>query len=232
MGALAACVCARRRPFAPDLPVRHPPFFAELHAASLPSSLLPSTPLLPPPALSSAQHGIALDSDEDLASAGNPDAEPPRQLPQPPHALSNEQLQRVQLPPTTYPSALQLDGGGVFLLEHAAGLFLLLGPDTDADIVRGLFGADYESAKQLPPRPQLPELQTEWSLRTHTIVAAIRARRPPYLPVNVIVPSDADGRAASSRLFTEDTVDLAPSYVDLLCEMHSVIQKNMMTASH
>jgi len=173
------------------------------------------------------QHGIALDSDDDLAAASDPDAPGPARPAQHPSSLSHELLQRVLLPPTTYPSMEQLSPHGLYLLEHAAGLTLLVGPDCDEETVREVFGPAVPAAIALAKGTELPELDTEWNVRVWTIIAAIRSRRPPFLPLTVVVPADLEGRGAVARLFAEDKFDYAPSYVDLLCEMHTSIQKKL-----
>jgi hypothetical protein len=177
------------------------------------------------------QQGLSLDSDDEVAQATGAAASPP-----PPHrcaaaaaALSPAQLQRVVLPPATYPSVEQLAPHGLYLLEHSSALVLVVGPECDEELVRDVFGADAPPAAQLPPGTPLPELNTEFSLRLWTIVASLRARRPQYIPVHVLAPADADGRAAAARLFTEDKAAGAPSYVDLLCEMHTQIQRKLQT---
>lgn len=193
-----------------------------LHACS-------SSPVLSPFPLASfpLQQGLSLDSDADLAAALNP-AQPPPDRPAAPHtSLSYEQLHRVVLPSTTYPSAEQLVPYGLFLLEHAAGLYLIVGPEFDEELMPIVFGPEHTNAAALPRGMALPELNTEFSLRLWTIISALRARRPPFLPLSVIVPSDVEGRAGLARLLAEDKAEASPSYVDLLCEMHGAIQKRL-----
>ena len=191
----------------------------------------------------SGLHGTALDSDDDVAAAtGPPDAMPTRPAVEP-SSLSFDQLAyRVVLPPTTYPSIDQLAPHGLYLLESASGVYLWVGHDLDDEIVADLWGAGVGPASALPLcnsgiagigginsvcDPPLPRLRTEWSLRVWTIIAAIRARRPPYLPLAVIVPGDAEGRETFAGLLVEDRVGTARSYVDLLCTMHASIQARM-----
>ena len=115
----------------------------------------------------------------------------------------------------------------MYLLEHSATLALIVGGDCDEDLVRDTFGAEAPPASQLPPGLTLPAINTEFSLRLWTIIASLRARRPQYVPVVVIAPADIDRHAAAARLFTEDKAADAPSYVDLLCDLHSAIQKKL-----
>jgi len=150
-------------------------------------------------------------------------ADAPPRTPVSPFSLPPELLPRVLLPPTTYPSTAQLSASGVYLLEHAAGLFLLVGLEADEEFVGELFGPSVLNALQVPSGA-LPVLGTPLSLRVWTIITSIRARRAPYLPLTVIGPGDAAGFEAVSRLFVEDKVGESDSYVDLLCEMHKAIQ--------
>jgi protein transport protein SEC24 len=201
--------------------------------------------------------GLPLDSDDDvdeaLAAAGATPAHHQQQQqrgsrsggggarpPVHPSALSYAELLRVVLPPTTYPSAEQLASHGVYLLESSAGLFLYVGLEADEDVVRGLFGPlGISSAGQLPreavlPPPPPPEAlpsiagtPAELSLRVWTIIAALRARRPPYLPLSVVASADVEARDRFGSLLAEDRVGAARSYVDLLCYVHTAIQGRM-----
>ena len=179
------------------------------------------------------QQGLALDSDDAVALATGAAAAPPppHRCAQQPASLADEQLLRVVLPPATYPSVEQLAAHGLYLLEHSSALLLIVGTDCDEELVRDLFGADAPPPAQLPPGTPLPQLNTELSLRIWTIIASLRARRPQYSPGAVLVPADADGRAAAARLFTEDKAAGAPSYVDLLCDLHGAIQRKLQNPS-
>lgn len=147
--------------------------------------------------------------------------------PSPPESLSPEQLRRVVLPPATFPSVDQISTHGLYLLEHAEGLFVLVNSDVLEETVQELFGMEYASANMLPPGVALPQLATDLSLRLCTIVAAIRARRPPYLPLRVITPTDAPGRQHFAALLAEDAVGDSKSYVDVLCNAHAEIQAKL-----
>ena len=160
-----------------------------------------------------------------LAVTGEPS--PPPRGACAPGSLSPAQLARVVLPPGTYPSASQLAPHGMYLLEHSAALALVIGGECDEELVKDTLGEAAPPAAQLPPGLTLPALNTEFSLRLWTIIAALRARRPQYLPVLVLAPADVDRYAAAARLFTEDKAADAPSYVDLLCDLHSAIQKKL-----
>lgn len=174
------------------------------------------------------QHGVPLDSDEDLSSVSAPDApaRPPVSL----DSLTSDQLLRVMLPPSTYPSIAQLQNHGIYLLEHTSGLFLYVGIDADEDLLRELFGPECSNALSVPTGQALPALNTDLSLRLWTIIAAIRSRRPPHLPLTVIGPVDSPIKDNFARLLVEDKIGDSESYVDLLCEMHKAIQ-NRLTAS-
>ena len=170
----------------------------------------------------SGAHGVPLEPEEDPAAAaasggGGRD-------PVPPGGLTFEQLMRVVTPPTTFPSIDQVTSHGIYLLESAAGLYLHVGIDADEELLGGLFGPRISAATQLEPGIPLPQLTSALSLRVWTIIAAIRARRPPYLPLAVVVPMDAEGRERFGSLLAEDRLGPARSYVDLLCSMHSAIQ--------
>lgn len=169
-------------------------------------------------------HGVIIDSDDEDAP---PDREPSFYPPTFPASLTTEQLLRVTLPGTTYPSAPQLEGHGVYLLEHAAGLYLIIGQNADEEMVQAIFGAEYTDAKSLPVGVELPEMDNGFSLRVCTVIAAIRARRPPYLPLHIVVPADEVGRVEFAALLAEDTLDSSRSYVDLLCDIHGSIQKRL-----
>ena len=184
-------------------------------------------------------HGVALDSDDEASGAaahGPPDAMPTRPAAEPASLTHAQLAYRVVLPPTTYPSIEQLAPHGLYLLEAAAGLWLWVGADVDEEIGTELWGQ--EAWKHGGPLHPLPRARTEWSLRVWTIIEAIRARRPPYLPLTVVGPRDgaggAAGEAARDRFaaqLVEDRVGSARSYVDLLCSIHTSIQARMAAAA-
>jgi protein transport protein SEC24 len=180
-----------------------------------------------------AAHGVPLEPDEDASNVGSgADGLPHKRPVANPLGLPFEALMRVVTPPTTFPSIEQVAPHGVYLLEHAQGLLLHVGIDADEELLGGLFGPGTAAATQLEPGTPLPLLPgSDLSLRTWTVIAAIRARRPPYLPLSVIVPMDAPGRERFGSLLAEDRVGPARSYVDLLCSMHAAIQTRLNTGA-
>lgn len=179
-------------------------------------------------------HGVPLETEEDVAAAtgGGSSGEDhlAHLVPQEPLGLTFAQLMRVVTPPTTFPSLDQVASHGLHLLEHASALLLHVGPDCDEELLSGLFGEGVSSPAQLPPGVELPRLATPLSLRVRTVITAIRARRPPYLPLHVIVPSDNEGRDRFAIALVEDRNGAAHSYVDLLCSMHASIQQRLTAA--
>ena len=213
-----------------DISVRTDLRVVALHAMNSmpPSRIVPAIygRLFPLHNLGGAQ-GVALDSDDDGDGSS---AQPPTH----PANLSFDALSRVVLPPSTYPSAEQLTPHGVYLLEAPAGLFLYVGLEADVDVVRGLFGPTVPGAGALPRGASLPQppedvasalgTPSELSLRVWTIIAALRARRPPYQRLTVVVPADIEARDLMGAQLVEDRLGSARSYVDLLCYVHTTIQ--------
>jgi hypothetical protein len=180
------------------------------------------------------QQGLSLDSDEIIALASSSNgSNPGNSMPSPnrgaedPTLLSQEQLSKVVLPPTTYPSMEQLTPHGMYLLDHSSALVLYIGPEVDEELIKDTFGSDSPPPTQLKPNIVLPKLKTEFSLRLWTIIASLRAKKPYHVPVIVVSPNDVDRRANTARYFSEDKFGSSPSYVDLLCEMHASIQKKL-----
>jgi protein transport protein SEC24 len=170
------------------------------------------------------QHGVSLPLLADGA-AEDPAAPPP--APQPAHTLTHEQLLRVALPPSVYPSIEQVAQHATYLLEHRTGLYLIIGSDSDEDTFRDLFGSGVPGPAALPPGTPLPLLDSEASMRLWSMMAAIRSRRPPFLPVVVVAPSDTPLRELVATYMAEDRVGSARSYVDLLCHVHTAIQTKL-----
>jgi hypothetical protein len=80
------------------------------------------------------QYGTPLENEDDLKllhwEPSESQPSPPHRDPAP-HPLAPSQLSSVVLPRTTYPSGERVESGGVFLLEHAEGLFVHVGLDAD-----------------------------------------------------------------------------------------------------
>jgi protein transport protein SEC24 len=169
-----------------------------------------------------AQQGVpppADPNDQSFKEAGRPAA--------PPASYTQDQLLSVVLPKGTYPSSEQLEVHGLHLLEHAQGLYLFVGNEVDEDVLHEAFGPQYQRAVDLPQNLQLPQLQTDFSMRIWTVIAALRARKQWPMAVHVVVPSDVFGKEHFAALLVEDKVGASRSYVDLLCHMHSAIQQRL-----
>lgn len=210
-----SCVTQRAAAAAAQHTIACPPAYLVAPPRSLASRLL-------------SQQGLAFDSDDDLAAAAAPDA-PAR--PATPHtALSTHHLNRVVLPPTVFPSVLPMQRGGIYLLEHASGLYLYPGPDADEERLRDLLGPAAAAARGAPgASSSLPELDTDFSMRVWCVISALRARRSTYLPVYVVSPADAPACDYFLRLLAEDSAGDSKSYVDVLCDMHTAILERLNT---
>ena len=90
----------------------------------------------------------------------------------------------------------------------------------------------------LPPGAPLPRLQTDLSKKLWHVVGAVRARRrgasaTSWLPLTLVAPNNGAARAEVAALMVEDktggapTAGGRPSYVDLLCTIHTSIQHSM-----
>jgi protein transport protein SEC24 len=174
------------------------------------------------------QHGVpAPPPGGPVDGEGNP--LPPPSAPA--HTLTADQLVTVPLPPMVYPSGEQLAPHAAYLLDHRSGLFLIVGSDMDEGVFAEWFGGAIPAPAALPPGTPLPLLDSDMSYRLWTVITAIRARRPPFLPVTVVAPSDGPGREAVAALMAEDRAGSARSYVDLLCSVHTAIQGRMTAGS-
>lgn len=166
-------------------------------------------------------HGVPLDPEEDPES--------PSTRPQSHVSLTYEQLQRVLLPQVVYPSVEQVAKHGVYMLESRDGVFVYIGPEADERTVSELVGEGVvrQLPIALPPGMQLPVLNTDLSKQVWTMIAAVRSRRAPYLPVILVTEGDPQAKEAFLGLMVEDQVGQAKSYVDLLCHVHTSIQAKM-----
>jgi hypothetical protein len=171
------------------------------------------------------QHGVPVDSDDDITASTQPQVEFRPALD--PAGLSFDDLQRVLLPPSTYPSIGQVQTFGEYLLEHATGLYIWIGPEAEPADIKGIFGSQYGDAMDLPANMTLPRLHEDMSFRLWAMIDAIRSRRAPFLPVVVVTPADTIRRDTFQRLLVEDKVGASESYVDVLCEMHKSIQTRL-----
>ena len=148
--------------------------------------------------------------------------------------LSPDALLSVPLPPQVFPSVEQLPAGGVFLLESPYGLYVIIGSEVDEAVLADMFGTGVPAATALPAGLVLPKIPTDYSARLWTVIAAIRARRPPFLGLTLVVPSDAAARVEMLDLLSEDRTARggsgARSYVDLLCHVHTSIQQRLQNS--
>ena len=132
----------------------------------------------------------------------------------------------VPLPDATYPSAAKLKQTGVYLLDAGGALWLYVGVACEEELLSQLFGPDAAGpASDLPPGMQLPRLETGLNQRVWHMIGECRKWRTPFLPVRVVVPSDLNMRAKIALALVEDAAGGASSYVDMLCDMHTEIQR-------
>ena len=84
----------------------------------------------------------------------------------------------------------------------------------------------------LAPGAQLGMFDSGASMRLWAVVLALRARRAVgYVPLSVVGPADKEGCDALRTLMVEDTGKFgAKSYVDLLCHVHTEIQKKLVAS--
>jgi protein transport protein SEC24 len=141
--------------------------------------------------------------------------------------LSLDALLAVPLPPHTFPSAAPIASTGVYVIDAHAMTLILVGADVAPDELEELLGAP--SVDALPPA-ELRALGPHSSRRLRNIVGSLRARRAgAAIPLRVVGPDDAAGRAAALELLVEDQTPASGSgsrsYVDLLCAVHSAIQQ-------
>ncbi len=147
------------------------------------------------------------------------------------YTLTFEQLQRVPLPPSVYPSAEQLMTHCVYLIEHASGLYLHVGAEADERAFADLFGDGVRGPAALPPGAELPVRECDLSRQVWTLIAAVRSRRPPYLPLRVLTDGMPGTKEVIATIMVEDKLEGARSYVDLLAHVHTSIQARMAAST-
>jgi len=192
---------------------------------------------LPPQAPLAALGGAQQQQQQQQQQAAG--EELPLPAPRPATELSAEELRLVALPPVVYPSIEQLNANpqAIFLVDHRGGLALVVGPQADPDVLTQLFGGREDGAPQtadaLPAGAPLVMFDSEPSMRLWAVIFALRARRAVgFTPVTVVVPADKEaGLELVRTLMVEDTGKFgAKSYVDLLCHVHTEIQKKLVAS--
>ena len=134
----------------------------------------------------------------------------------------------VPLPRATYPSSAKVDIDGVYLLDCGGALWVYVGEHAPRGLCVDLLGdLASQGAATLPAGMNLPHLDTELNQRLWAIIGECRKWRLPFSPVRVVAPSDVYARGQAALAFVEDQAYGAPSYVDLLCDMHNDIQTRL-----
>jgi hypothetical protein len=152
--------------------------------------------------------------------------------------LTAEDLRLVALPPVVYPSfdVVAANPQAVYLVDHRGGLMLFVGAQADPEALTQIFGAgaggELMTPEALAPGVQLGMFDSGASMRLWAVVLALRARRAVgFVPLSVVGPADKEGGEALRTLMVEDTGKFgAKSYVDLLCHVHTEIQRRLTPA--
>lgn len=171
-----------------------------------------------------------------VATAAADEAEAPQ--PRDPTTLTVEDLRLVALPPVVYPSfdVVAANPQAVYLVDHRGGLVLFVGAQADPEALTQLFGAgaggELMTPEALAPGAQLGMFDSAASMRLWAVVLALRARRAVgFVPLSIVGPADKEGGEALRALMVEDTGKFgAKSYVDLLCHVHTEIQRRLTPA--
>ena len=113
---------------------------------------------------------------------------------------------------------------GIYLLQHATGLYLYAGPGAPEERVVELYGAPLPSSASA-----LPTLDTDFSARVSCVVACLRGRHPDglHVPLTIVRHDDKAACEGLIKLLVEDKVGASPSYVDVLCDMHTAILERL-----
>ena len=133
---------------------------------------------------------------------------------------------QVVLPPTLSLTADKLDGSGAFLLDNGETLMLWLGAEVARSFLTQVFNVGALGSREAETVELVPQ-DNELSRRLCAIVDSIRARRPSYQVLQVVVQRDAAAEASLLPLLVEDRHATVVSYIDFLCTIHSQIQQKL-----
>lgn len=104
-----------------------------------------------------------------------------------------------------------LSATGIYLLDEGVALWLLVGDQVPAQVMRDVFGVDslkgYDVALM-----DLPRLETSLSKRLWNIVSELRADRLYFCPLEVVRSSDADFAKLKWRMVEDRDVFQGANY--------------------
>ncbi|KAJ3125731.1 Protein transport protein Sec24C [Nowakowskiella sp. JEL0407] len=136
----------------------------------------------------------------------------------------NEYSGQVILPDAIRVSYERLDRSGIYILENGQQMFVWIGSQTPAELLRIIFGQDALEQIDVKMR-NLPELDNPFSQRVHRIMNHIQTIRPRYLQMQIVRHQiDAFLETEFMNLLVEDKNNDAMSYMDFLVFTHKNIQ--------
>ncbi|CAG7838332.1 unnamed protein product [Allacma fusca] len=118
----------------------------------------------------------------------------------------------------------KLSEDSAYILETGIYLFLWIGASVNPDWLQNIFGVSNLAQLNVEPITELPDVNSDESLRLRGFIRTLRTERQRHMRLTVVRQRDKMELVMNRFLVEDRTSDGHPSYVDFLCHMHKEIR--------
>jgi len=118
----------------------------------------------------------------------------------------------------------KLSEDSAYILENGIYIFLWIGASVNPDWVQSIFGVPNLAQINVEAITELPEANSDESLRLREYIQLLRNERQRYMRLTVVRQRDKMELVMNRFLVEDRSSDGHPSYVDFLCHMHKEIR--------